>query len=201
MLNHIIIPPSATSIGECAFGGCTSLREIIFPDNILQISQDSFRGCIRLKKMTFLDQITNTNSRVQKLGRQTFIACVNLVEVNLSCYPVYTLKVSCFEQCESLERVIISKKIWKLMKARFGLCSSLKYIGYERTLKSTENSEIKFGLDLKHIDLISSKAFVGCMSLESVRLHNNKYVQIGSFDKCKNLKKIITIIFTYYDQQ
>ena len=45
-------------------------------------------------------------------------------------------------------------------------------------------------LDLKRIDLISSKAFVGCTSLESVRLHNNKCVQIGSFYKCKNLKKI-----------
>ena len=87
------------------------------------------------------------------------------------------------------------------MEGCFGLCPSLKYICYESALKSTENNETKFRLDLKHIDLISLKAFVGCMSLESVRLHNNKYVQIGSFDKCKNLKKIITIIFTYYDQQ
>ena len=118
--------------------------------------------------MTFLDQITNTNSRVQKLGRQAFLACVNLVEVKLSCYPVYTVKESCFEQCESLERVILSKKTRKLMEASFGLSPSLKYIGYESTLKSTENNETKFGLDLKHIDLISSKAFVGCTSLESI---------------------------------
>ena len=66
----------------------------------------------------------------------------------------------------------------------------MKYIGYESSLISTENTETKFGLDLEHIDLISWAAFAGCTSLESVRLHNNKCVQFGSFDEYQSLKKI-----------
>ena len=189
MLGNIVIPPSVTSIGTYAFGGCTSLIEIIFPSNI-KIRTNSFRECIHLKKMTFLDQLTNTDSIVPNLGKNAFMACKSLVEVNLSCYPVYTIKQSCFEQCESLERIILSKKTRKLMDCSFGFCSTLKYIGYESLLEPTKNTEIKFGLDLEHIDVVSWKAFADCTSLESVRLHNHSCIQGTSFDGCKSLKKI-----------
>ena len=163
--------------------------EIIFSSNI-KISANSFKKCIHLKKMTFLHQLTNTHSIVPNLGINAFIACKSLVEVNLSCYQVYTIKQSCFNQCESLERVILPKKTRKLMGCNFWFCSSLKYIGYESFLEPTENTETKFGLDLGHIDLISWTAFAECTSLESVRLHNHSCVQETSFEGCKSLKKI-----------
>ena len=87
-----------------------------------------------------------------------------------------------FEQCESLERIILSKKTRKLMDCSFLSCSTLKYIGYESLLEPTENTENKFGLDLEHIDLISLAAFADCTSLESVRLYHHSCIQFSSFD-------------------
>ena len=83
-------------------------------------------------------------------------------------YPVYTLKEYCFQQCESLERVILSKETKKLMHVTFCDCRSLKNIGYETT----------FGLDLEHIDLISWATFAYCTSLKSVRLHDNNVIEV-----------------------
>ena len=102
MLGNIVIPPSVTSIGTSVFCRCTSPIEIIFPSNI-KISANSFRECIKLKKMTFLDQLTNTDSIVPNLGKNAFMGCKSLVEVNLSCYPVYTIN----------NHVSINVKVWK----------------------------------------------------------------------------------------
>ena len=190
MLNHIIIPPTVTEINSYAFGGCTSLMEINFPNNMIKLGENSFSDCIHLKKISFLSPLTTTDSRVPNLGRKAFMTCQKLVDINLSCYPVYTLKESCFQQCESLERVILSKTTKKIMEYSFARCSSLKYIGYETSMKSTENSETTFGLDLKHIEYIAPFAFAGCTSLESVRLYDNSCVQERSFIRCKNLTKI-----------
>ena len=190
MLNHMIIPPTVTHIDNCAFSGCTSLMEINFPNNMIKLGENSFSNCTHLTKISFLSPVTNTNSRVPKLGRKAFMACQKLVDINLSCYPVYTLKESCFQQCESLERVILSKKTKKIMEHSFAWCSSLKYIGYETSLESTDSSETTFGLDLEHIEFMAYSSFAGCTSLESVRIYDNSCVQNGTFILCKNLTKI-----------
>ena len=190
MLNCIIIPSTVTSIGTKAFLGCFSLREITFPNNMIKLSLKSFKECFRLKKITFVDPHTNTNSRVPRLGKEAFMSCKSLVEINLSCYPVYTLKEYCFNQCEKLERIILSKETKKLMNLTFCECLSLKYIGYETTLESKENDETTFGLDLKHIDSIGWAAFVNCTSLKSVRLYEHNVIQPDSFAGCTNLETV-----------
>ena len=190
MLNRIIIPSTVTSIGIKAFLGCTSLREITFPNNMIKLSLKSFKKCFRLKKITFIDPCTNTDSRVPRLGKKAFMSCVSLVEINLSCYPVYTLKDYCFEGCRKLERIILSKETKKLMQLSFCQCTSLKYIGYETTLESKENNETTFGLDLEHIEMIGWAAFCDCRSLKSVRLHYHNFIEQQSFVGCTNLEKI-----------
>ena len=124
MLGNIAIPPSVTSIGTSAKCRCTSLIEIIFPSNI-KISTNSFRECIKLKKMTFLDQLTNTDSIVPNLGKKAFMGCKSLVEVNLSCYPVYTIKQSCFKQCKSLYYVTLPQQLKCILDFCFYECKML----------------------------------------------------------------------------
>ena len=41
-----IIPSSATSIGNSAFDGCSSLSEIVIPDSVNSIGNSAFYGCI-----------------------------------------------------------------------------------------------------------------------------------------------------------
>ena len=159
MLEHVFIPPTVISIGQGAFTHCTKLKEINFPNNIIKLSKGSFTGCNSLKRVTFPDLLTNTDLGVQSLGENAFMCCNSLVEINLSCYPVHTLEESCFEHCENLETVILSKETRRLMEMCFEMCFSLKYIGYKSTLNCTENTDTGFGLDLEHIELISDDAF------------------------------------------
>ena len=191
MLKHVIIPFGTTSIGEGAFGECTNLEEINFANNIINILDDCFNGCNSLKRMTFSDRLPNFDSKVQRLGNRAFLACNRLVEINLSCYPVHILDKGCFEQCENLETVILSKETRELMVCCFCMCASLKYIGYESTQNCTDKTDVRFGLDLEHIEVISSMAFLECFSLTSVRLYDNNIVKCDCFFGCDNLQKIL----------
>ena len=191
MLEYVIISFGTKSIGKGAFAECTNLKEINFPNNIINISQSCFRGCFSLKRMTFPNLLPNIDSKVQRLGNDAFHACYSLVEINLTCYPVHMLDQSCFEHCENLETVILSKETKELMVCCFCMCSSLKYIGYESTLNCTEKTDARLGLDLEHIDVISSSAFLDCLSLKSVRLYDNNFVRYNCFEGCFNLQKIL----------
>ena len=118
-----------------------------------------------------------------------FNHCRQLIEVNLSSYPVYTLKIGCFEDCVSLRTVILPKRTKKIMASCFAECISLKNIGYECELESTENPDTRCGLDLEHICDIGSIAFADCTSLESIKLYNHRIIY-DTFYECGNLKRI-----------
>lgn len=47
-LTSITIPNSVTSIGSCAFYGCTGLSSIVIPDNVTSIYSSAFYGCTSL---------------------------------------------------------------------------------------------------------------------------------------------------------
>ena len=39
------IPDSVTSIGDCAFSGCTGLTSIVIPNSVTSIKYSAFEGC------------------------------------------------------------------------------------------------------------------------------------------------------------
>ena len=38
----VVIPEGVTSIGDCAFSGCSSLTSVVIPDGVTSIGNDAF---------------------------------------------------------------------------------------------------------------------------------------------------------------
>ena len=71
---NTIIPNSVTTLGEYAFGGCTSLISVTIPESVTNIGRCAFMSC------TGLTSITIPNS-VSSIEFCTFVDCYNLATV------------------------------------------------------------------------------------------------------------------------
>lgn len=68
------IPNDVTSIGSCAFDGCTSLTSVAISDSVTTIGNSAFNGC------TNLTSVTIPNS-VNSIGGSAFCYCESLTDV------------------------------------------------------------------------------------------------------------------------
>ena len=56
-MTELTLPNSVTSIGNCAFGGCSGLTELTLPNSITSIGDYAFAYCSDLSKITSLAEI------------------------------------------------------------------------------------------------------------------------------------------------
>ena len=76
---NYIIPDHATSIGDYAFSGCTSLTSITIPDSVTSIEGYAFSGCSSLTSITIPDSVTS-------IGWEAFRWCTSLEAIY--CKPI-----------------------------------------------------------------------------------------------------------------
>ena len=69
---------SVESIGDTAFGMCTSLKEIHLPNSITSIGAGSFLGCSSLKEVFVPNSVTWT---VNTIAEFTFVDCTSLEHI------------------------------------------------------------------------------------------------------------------------
>ena len=185
-LQRVILPSSIKCIRERAFFECSSLTEIQVYTKNIKIGTESFKGCA-LKKVKFDWSSTNSSFCIENIGGYAFSQCQQLVEVNLSSYPVYRLDDCCFEHCVSLRNVILSKKTKSLQDCCFEECYSLEYIGYG--CEESDYDYLRYNLDLEHVQDFDSATFADCTSLRSIKLYNQRINQY-TFEGCVNLSRI-----------
>ena len=64
-----VIPNSVTSIGDCAFYGCTGLTELTLPNSVRSIGDGAFSGCSGLTELTLPNSVTS-------IGDCAFYGCI-----------------------------------------------------------------------------------------------------------------------------
>ena len=165
-LTSITIPDGVTYIGATAFGNCSSLTSITIPDSVTYIGLGAFCDCSSLTSITIPDGVT-------EIVNDTFENCYTLSSITIP-DSVTTIGMNAFFECSSLTSITIPDSVTTISAYAFQLCTSLASI----TIPDS-------------VTTIGQSAFRGCSSLVSLYIPN-KVTSIGNytFYNCTSLASI-----------
>ena len=117
----VVIPTSVTSIGDCAFHGCSRLTSITIPESVTSIGFCAFECCSRLTNVTMQEGLISIEegafsqcfgltsvtipSSVTRIGGNAFVDCSGLTSMTIPEGACIGYRV--FEGCENLKSALI----------------------------------------------------------------------------------------------
>ena len=159
-----------TSIGNEAFGNCTSLTSIAIPDSVTEIGEWVFAGCSSLK--AFYGKFASSDNRCLIVdGILNAFAPAGLTEYTIP-DSVTSIGESAFENCELLTSVTIPNSVTSIGESAFENCELLTSVTIPDSVTS-----------------IGDWAFCNCSSLTSVTIPDSVIsIGYGAFGACSSLK-------------
>ena len=77
-IKDLVIPNGVTSIGDCAFWGCSGLTSIEIPNSVTNIGTHAFDGCSGLTSITIPNSVTSIEARA--FYGVDFLIVISLIE-------------------------------------------------------------------------------------------------------------------------
>ena len=90
-IKDLVIPNSVTTIGDCAFYGCTGLISVTIPYSVTTIGRATFASCSSLISVTIPNSVTT-------IGYEPFSGCKGLTSVTIP-NSVTTIEGRAFSYC------------------------------------------------------------------------------------------------------
>lgn len=208
-LEEITFPSSLTTIDESAFVAA-GLREVHLPEGLTSVSSNAFDNCPKLTKVKIpasvktiqrgAFQMCNALTTViiegplESIEPYAFGFCENLKEVTFG-GPVGTLSGfnncnslerivlpegtrlvgnEAFEGCQALKEVVLPPSVYRLFPYSFNNCTSLTSLELPFGLRQLESSTISYCTQLEELTLnaqllaIGSEALNGCKALRRI---------------------------------
>ena len=119
-IKKIVIGNGVTSIGNCAFRGCTSLNSITIPDSVTYIGNDAFYGCNSLTSITIPDSVTS-------IGIWAF-EYTPWIKAKRKENPLVIVNEILIDGSECSGDVVIPDSVTSIADYAFGYCTNLTTI-------------------------------------------------------------------------
>ena len=155
-ITSVVLPDGLTSIGNCAFYGCSALTSIDIPAGVTGIGNSAFNGCTALTSVTIPTSVTSIGvaafasckaltsieipSGVTAIADNTFNSCLALNSIDIPS-SVTSIGVAAFMNCQNLESITIPENVTEIGTMAFNDCSNLAdiYVGWTSTLPTLGN--------------------------------------------------------------
>ena len=174
-IESYIIPDSVTSIGDGAFGCCSSLSSLFIPNSVTSIGDGAFEGCSSLSSLVIPDSVVNIKGNPFYLwkGKLECLSASFIYEDNVL-FNMDKSKLISYRNQEA-KSFIIPNGVMSIEKYAFSGCSSLISISVPKSVTS-----------------IGDGAFDGCSSLSSIAISDSiTSISAWTFDGCKSLRSLI----------
>ena len=162
----IVIPDSATSIGDGAFNGCLNLRSVTIGKSVKSIGRWAFQDCSSLTNIVIPEGVTT-------IGGNVFSECTGLTNIVIP-DSVTEIGENVFYRCTSLTNVTLGKSVASIGSGAFLGCSSLTNIVIPDSVTSlgawafAECGKLRSVTIGKSVASIGKLAFKDCRSLTDV---------------------------------
>ena len=118
---HYTIQEGVTSIGDCAFRGCSSLNSVTIPSSVMSIGGDAFAGCSGLASVTIPNSVTS-------IGGDAFAGCSGLTSVTIP-NSVTSIGSFAFSGCSGLTSITIPNSVTSIGYGAFYNVLNIVYSG------------------------------------------------------------------------
>ncbi len=188
-IKSVEIADGVTSIGFCAFSGCTGLTSITIPNSVTYIGDYAFRNCSGLTSITI-------PTSVSSIGNYAFEGCSGLTSVTIPNSVIYIMERA-FLGCTGLTSVTIGSGVSDIGEYAFNGCTGLTTITIPNSVTSIGDYTFDgcSGLTLVSIGSgvsdIGDYAFRNCSGLTSITIPNS-VTSIGdyAFEGCSGVTSV-----------
>ena len=144
-LIRVTLPESLTSVGNYAFGDCTSLVGVNISGGVTTIGDCAFSRCSSLISASIPEGVTS-------IGYSAFSGCASLADINIPA-SVTNIDDYAFSGCSSLNGITIPEGVTAIGSEVFSDCRSLTSINIPES-----------------VTLIGGGAFYQCSSLTGINI-------------------------------